>query len=288
DHLDFHKNMEEYFLAKRKLCAFLETDKGFAGINVDDPHGRHIAETFKGKKITYGLKNEADITAENILLKYSSMEFGLLYKDENVSITSNLSGKFNVYNVMAAAGAAIALDIPLRVIAKAIEVLDIIPGRFERINAGQKFHVIVDFAHSPDSMEQLLKTLRSMTRGKIILVFGCTGERDHDKRAIMGELACKLADKVIISTDDPHNEDPEKIIAEVEEGMKRAGCRDGEKYIKIADRAAAIENAIRGARDSDTVVLAGRGHEKFQDFAGRKVEIDDREVARKVINSLGR
>ena len=203
-----------------------------------------------------------------------------------MSCKTNLIGRHNLYNILAAAAAAIGMGIALPVIKKGISAVEQVPGRFEIINAGQKFQVVVDFAHSPDSLTKLLETLRSMTRGRIILVFGCTGDRDHAKRPIMGEIAARLADFSIISTDDPHSEDPARIILEVEAGFKQAGSKDGEHYIKIVDRAEAIEAAIKRAGDNDTVVLAGRGHEKAQDFAGKRVEIDDREAARKILGSL--
>ncbi len=284
DHLDFHGTMEEYLKAKLKLFEMLEEGKKqdrFKIINVDDEYSDKVRATGPGKVITYGL-HDAEVSARNIMMDLNHASFVLSLPDGQVSITTNLPGGFNVYNILAAAACAEAFEISKDVVSKAVEGLKGIPGRFERIDAGQKFPVIVDFAHSPDSLEKMLDTVRQFTNGRVILVFGCPGDRDRDKRSVMGEIAAKKADIVIISTDDPHTEDPAKIIDEIEIGVKNVINRGScvLDYKKIVDRRKAIEEALKIARDSDLVLIAGRGHEKYQDFAGNKVEIDDREVVK--------
>jgi UDP-N-acetylmuramyl-tripeptide synthetase len=168
----------------------------------------------------------------------------------------------------------LSLGVPQKTIKKGIEALAGVPGRFERVDCGQAFSVIVDFAHSPDALQKLIETYRPLTKGKIILVFGCPGDRDKDKRPLMGELAAKLADEVIVTTDDPHSEDPEQIIKQVAAKNKLAS---------VVERKEAIEKALKMAKKGDTVLIAGRGHEQFQDFAGKKVVLDDREIVREVL-----
>jgi UDP-N-acetylmuramoyl-L-alanyl-D-glutamate--2,6-diaminopimelate ligase len=191
---------------------------------------------------------------------------------------------YNAYNIMAALLCGKAFGIAFESGKKAVESVNSVPGRFEKVDAGQKFPVIVDFAHSPDSLKKLLETVRPLTKGRIILVFGCPGERDRSKRPMMGDLAIKLSDFSIVTTDDPHAESPEMIIREIEEGMVRAGGDYQKNYIKLEDRKTAIEKALSIASPDDVVVIAGRGHEKFQDYNGVKVDIDDREVARNFLN----
>jgi UDP-N-acetylmuramyl-tripeptide synthetase len=182
---------------------------------------------------------------------------------------------------------AFSMDVDIDDCLKAVESFPGAPGRFERVEAGQHFPVIVDFAHSPDSLEKLIRTYRPLVKGKIILVFGCPGDRDKEKRPIMGELAVKLADHVIISTDDPHSESPEAIVNEIETGIKKAvGGNSRIAHVeKIIDRREAIKKALSLAKKDDVVLIAGRGHEKYQDFNGKKVEIDDREVAKQLLTS---
>lgn len=282
DHLDFHKTREEYLTTKKKLFEMLKPE-GIAIINVDDPLSHFFIDVVKGEVITYGVTqakfelrstkdNEFDAKVSNILIKDDEM----CLKINSHEIRTPLIGMPNVYNIVAAYQCALSLDIPQPIIKKGIEALKGVPGRFESLDHGQPFKVIIDFAHSPDALQKLIETYRPLTQGKIILVFGCPGDRDKDKRPLMGEIAVKLADEVIVTTDDPHSEKPEQIIKEV------IGKR---KLKKIVDRKKAIEKALKLAKKGDTVLIAGRGHEKFQDFAGKKIAIDDREVVREILTS---
>jgi len=285
DHLDFHKTREEYLAVKRKLFETLKPE-GVAIINVDDPASRSLIEAVKGEVIPYGVSqakhelrdtkhNEFDTKVSDVLIREDEMTL----KINSLEIRTPLIGMHNVYNIVAAYQCALALHIPQKTIKNGIESLKTVPGRVERVDRGQPFLVIVDFAHSPDSLRKLIETYRPLTKGKIILVFGCPGDRDKDKRPIMAEIAQKSADFVVITTDDPHSERPELIIEEVLKGAKHHGS----KLISLVDRTKAIEKALSMAKKGDTVLIAGRGHEKYQDFAGKKVAFDDREVVRKIL-----
>jgi len=288
DHLDFHKTMEEYFKAKLKLFYGLGrgTKKEVVGIiNNDDPYAKKILDVLDGRGLTYGMGKGADLIAKDVKYDLSGMGFSIARDDVSLGIKTGLIGVPNVYNILASIMAAESLDLDVEEIRKAIESFPGAPGRYERVEAGQPFPVVVDFAHSPDSLQKLIETYRPLVKGKIIIVFGCPGDRDRDKRPIMGEIAVRLADRVIISTDDPHSEDPGKIIEEIEKGVKGKGSEVKGKYEKILDRREAITKALSLAGKDDIVLIAGRGHEKYQDFNGEKVEIDDREVVKKLLAS---
>jgi len=286
DHLDFHGNMQNYLKAKLKL--FEKLGKGVkkdvtAIINVDDPYGKKIMTYVDGNILTYGAVNNANLNASNIETSINTMTFELQSFDSKFKISTILIGVSNAYNIMAALLCGKVFGLNYEQMKGAVEDLKYIPGRFERIEAGQKFPVIVDFAHSPDSLMKLLETVRPLTKGKLILVFGCSGERDRAKRPVMGDIAVKMTDFTFITTDDPHGESPDRIIAEIEAGVVGAGGESGKNYRKMEDRRAAIEQAINMAQPEDLVVIAGRGHERFQDYKGTKVQIDDREVAREIL-----
>jgi len=286
DHLDFHGNMQNYLKSKLKL--FEKLGKGVkkdvtAIINVDDPYGKKIMTYVDGNILTYGAVNNANLNASNIETSISTMTFELQSFDSKFNMSTSLIGIPNAYNIMAALLCGKVFGQNYEQMKGAVEDLKYVPGRFERIDAGQKFPVIVDFAHSPDSLMKLLETVRPLTKGKLILVFGCPGERDRVKRPVMGDIAVKMADFTFITTDDPHGESPERIIAEIEAGVVGAGGEIEKNYKKMEDRRSAIEQAISMAQPGDLVAIAGRGHERFQDYKGVKVQIDDREVAREVI-----
>lgn len=291
DHLDFHGDMQNYFKAKLKL--FEKLGKGVkkdvtAIINVDDPYGKKIMTYVDGNILTYGAINNANLSVSDIETSIDRMTFQIESFDTKLKIATNLIGAYNAYNIVAALLCGKALGLSYEQMKSAIEGLKYIPGRFERVEAGQKFPVIVDFAHSPDSLTKLLETVRPLTKGNVILVFGCPGERDRAKRPIMGDIAVKSADFSFITTDDPHGEDPDSIIAEIETGIMRSGGKAGKNYKKVEDRRTAIKEAVQMASSGDIVILAGRGHEKFQDYDGKKVPIDDREVAREVLKVPGK
>jgi len=286
DHLDFHGNMQNYLNAKMKL--FQRLGKGSktdvtAVINVDDPCGKKIMTYIEGNILTYGVYNNANLTASDFSVDIERMDFNCRSVDGDIRMSSGMIGVYNAYNIMAAALVGRVFDIDYESIRDAVRELKDVPGRLERITVSGKPTVLVDFAHSPDSLQKLLETLRPLVTGRIILVFGCPGDRDRMKRPLMGEIAVRLSDHVIISTDDPHTEPPERIIREIEEGIIRGGGKLHKNYTKLEDRKVAITEAINMAKAGDLVVLAGRGHEKFQDFNGSKVKIDDREVAKEIL-----
>ena len=289
DHLDFHKTREEYLAVKRKLFTNLKRS-GLAIINVDDPAATSIMSVVAGEVITYGLDqakhelrstkhNEFDAKVADLHIRSDEMTL----KINALELRTKLIGLPNVYNIVAAFQAALALKIPQRTIKKGLEALTSVPGRFERIDCGQPFSVIVDFAHSPDALEKLLMTFRPLTEGKLILVFGCPGDRDKAKRPMMAELAAKLADHVIVTTDDPHSEKPENIINDIvgnpKSKPKKPKQIQNPKFKIQVDRKKAIEQALKLAKPGDTVLIAGRGHEQYQDFNGQKISLDDREIA---------
>lgn len=289
DHLDFHKTMDEYLAAKQKLFKMLPPE-GIAIVNVDDPYSKTIIEVVTGEVITYGITqarhelrstkhNEFDTRVSDILIKEKEM----LVKINSFEIKTPLIGIYNVYNIAAAYQCALNLGIDQRTIVKGIEALKVVPGRGERIECRQPFSVIVDFAHTPDALEKFLNVVATFRspQNKIILVFGCPGERDREKRPMMGEIAGRLADYSIITTDDPHGEDPQSIIDEILKGV--AGRRS--QVVGQIDRRKAIEEALKMAKKGDMVLIAGRGHEEFQDFAGKKVPLDDREVAKEYLHA---
>jgi len=287
DHLDFHHTMEEYLEAKKQLFRQLK-ESGIAIINVDDPYSKKIAEEVQGEVLFYGVKeakhemrstkqSEFDIKLRSYDIKLDSMQVVI----DTTMLKTPLTGMFNIYNILAAFQAGLALHISRDKIKAGIEKARV-PGRFERVEAGQPFPVIVDFAHSPDSLQKLLETVKPFVKGRLILVFGCPGDRDREKRPIMGRIAAELADQVIITTDDPHSEDPQVIIQDILKGITNYGLR----ITNETDRRKAIEKALRQAQKGDVVVIAGRGHEKYQDFNGKKVELDDREAAREILSRI--
>jgi UDP-N-acetylmuramoyl-L-alanyl-D-glutamate--2,6-diaminopimelate ligase len=288
DHLDFHENMQNYLKAKLKL--FEKLGKGHKKevtgiVNIDDPYGKKVMTFIDGNIMTYGIVNNANLRASNFEWTLEHMRFDLETRDEKFRMNTNLVGVYNAYNIMAALLCGRAFGLPYEQMKKAVEEVKYIPGRFERVISGQNFPVIVDFAHSPDSLTKLLETIRPQIKGKMILVFGCPGDRDRAKRPVMGEIAVKLADFTYLSTDDPHSESPEAIMKEIEEGVVRAGGVYGKNYLKIEDRRTAIEQAIHMAGPDDAVILAGRGHERAQDYNGVKIQIDDREVAKEILGN---
>ena len=280
DHLDFHPTMEDYFQAKRKL--FTEMGARVAVINLDDPYGLRLATDPQIRNtITVALDHPgATYRADEVRTGLTGSRFVLHSPDGVAELSSPLRGRFNVSNAIAAFAAARAVGVPFDTAVAAIEQAGQVPGRFETVEAGQGFAVLVDYAHTPDSLENVLGAARNLTAGRLHVVFGCGGDRDRKKRPLMGEIAARLADRIFVTSDNPRSEDPEAIITEILTGIDRPVERD-------PDRRAAIFAAIAGARDGDVVVIAGKGHEQGQEFAdGEKVPFDDVKVAREALRHV--
>jgi UDP-N-acetylmuramoyl-L-alanyl-D-glutamate--2,6-diaminopimelate ligase len=275
DHLDFHPSMEDYYLAKRRLFTMAP---GAAVVNVDDPYGRRLAAELEDP-ITFSLGGEATYSATDVQTGLRGSWFTARTPDGPVAVRSTLRGRFNVANVLAALAGARAVGVELDTAVEAIASAGQVPGRLEPVPEGQGFEVLVDYAHTPDSLENVLRAARELGAGRVHVVFGCGGDRDRGKRPLMGEIAARLADRVIVTSDNPRSEDPEEIIKEILAGT-------GGDVRWLADRRAAIAEAITGADDGDVVVIAGKGHEQGQEFAaGVKVPFDDVQISREVLRS---
>ena len=277
DHLDFHGTMEEYFQAKRRL--FVEARPDCAIVNLDDPYGARLASELRDA-VTFAVEGDAAYHASGLRTGLAGSSFTVHGPDGEVELRSPLPGRFNVYNVLGALAAVRALGVPLDTAAAAIETAGHVPGRFQPVDGGQDFAVLVDYAHTPDSLENVLQAACQLTEGRVHVVFGCGGDRDRGKRPLMGEIARRLADRVIVTSDNPRSEDPDAIVEQI-----LAGC--GHDVEHDVDRRAAINLAIAGARPGDVVVIAGKGHEQGQEFeAGRKIAFDDVTVAREALGGI--
>jgi UDP-N-acetylmuramoyl-L-alanyl-D-glutamate--2,6-diaminopimelate ligase len=283
DHLDYHKTMENYWYAKQRLFdGRLGTRPRTSVINVDDRYGVELAEQLESeglKVVRYAVNADAHVVARNPEFSLDGMKFTLVTPAGTREFHSPLVGPPHIYNTLAAVTSGLALGYDLDVITRALEKCTGAPGRFERVPHAGDFAVVVDYAHSDDALLNVLRTARDVTKGKIITVFGCGGDRDRSKRAPMGQAAGSLSDVVILTSDNPRTEDPEQILADAEAGIKETG----KPYRKIADRREAIHKAIAEARASDLVLIAGKGHEDYQ-ILGREVfHFDDKEVAREAL-----
>jgi UDP-N-acetylmuramoyl-L-alanyl-D-glutamate--2,6-diaminopimelate ligase len=278
DHLDFHADMEDYFLAKRKL---FETGPKTAIVNVDDPYGRRLAGEFEC--VTFSAEGaEADYSARDVEFDAGGVSFTIA----EMRLRTGLPGHFNVANALGAFAAAEAMGVGAEFAAAGLAKAARVPGRFEPIDEGQGFGVLVDYAHTPDSLENVLRAARRLTEGKLISVFGAGGDRDRDKRPKMGRAGAELSDLTVITSDNPRSEDPEAIVAEVAAGA--SGAEGAAELEVVVDRRAAISLALGRARPGDMVVIAGKGHEQGQELEnGRRISFDDREVAREELWKLG-
>ncbi|MDH4078236.1 MAG: UDP-N-acetylmuramoyl-L-alanyl-D-glutamate--2,6-diaminopimelate ligase [Nitrospira sp.] len=291
DHLDFHKTMENYFQAKLRLFTGLGEGRKKnkrAIINIDDPYGSQIVARSPVPVWTYALKSKADLLAEDVQLSIRGTTFTAATPVGTFPIESHLVGEHNVYNLLAAIGVALHEGATPDQIRQAVRNVLNVPGRFERVMAGQPFTVVVDYAHTEDALVRLLTAAEVLKSGRIITVFGCGGDRDRGKRPKMGAAAVRYSDVVILTSDNPRTEDPHAILDQVEvgviEGLRQ---RSHVRYRKIADRRQAIEEAVREAHDEDMVLIAGKGHEDYQIVGTEKLHFDDREVARDAIQRVG-
>jgi UDP-N-acetylmuramoyl-L-alanyl-D-glutamate--2,6-diaminopimelate ligase len=280
DHLDFHGTMEGYFLSKSRFFTDLLSGGATSVINHDDQWGRRLAEDLRGAVYTYGLETGADLTATDISNTFEGLRFWITARERTFEVVSPLVGLPNVYNILAAAGAAAAVGVPWEDILTGIRKSPPVRGRFEKVRAGQKFLAVIDFAHTEDALERLIYTARGLTKGKVITVFGCGGDRDRGKRPRMGAIATRLSDFVIITSDNPRFEETEDIIREIESGAT------GRNYIIEADRKEAIRRAVLMAGENDVLLIAGKGHEIYQEIRGKRFPFNDREVLEESIRCL--
>jgi UDP-N-acetylmuramoyl-L-alanyl-D-glutamate--2,6-diaminopimelate ligase len=286
DHLDFHSGMEDYFEAKRSL--FKPERAAGGATNLDDPYGRKLKDTALVPVVGFGTGADADVRATDVALGPSSTELTIATPRGSIRVRLRLAGHFNVSNALAAAATALQAGIDLAPIKDGLESLAAVPGRFESVDQGQPFSVLVDYAHTPDSLDNVLRAARPLAaagHGRVLCVFGCGGDRDRGKRPLMGAVAGRLADYVIVTSDNPRSEDPEAIIGEILEGVV-AERPDGPDVV-TPDRAEAIRAGLEAAGPGDVVVVAGKGHEQGQEFADHTVEFDDRAVARRALVDLG-
>ncbi len=280
DHLDFHKDMESYFQAK-KLLFSPENGNGIesAVINIDDSYGERLARQFHGSVARFGFSREADIRVVEFRSRSDGSELLLATPAGEMAFRLQLIGRPNAYNIMAAAGAALCLGLGPDEIRQGVEALKGVPGRLELVQAGQSFSTIVDYAHSPDALENLLATVSRLPHRRIITVFGCGGDRDKTKRPIMGKIAAAMSDFVIATSDNPRSENPDGILKDIESGLLRGRA----PYVIEPDRRQAIDTAVAMAEENDVVVIAGKGHEDYQIIGSRTLPFDDREVAGELI-----
>jgi UDP-N-acetylmuramoyl-L-alanyl-D-glutamate--2,6-diaminopimelate ligase len=286
DHLDFHGTMENYFEAKAKLflqlASQLKKKRASAVINIDDRYGKKLLDRIAGKSpvITYGLGLHTDFRASNYRTEFAGTSYQLDARGRSYLVRVPLIGRFNVANSMAALAAATALGVNLRDGILSLSRAPQVPGRLELVPAKRQFQIFVDYAHTDDALRNVLKTLRELKPRKLIVVFGCGGDRDRKKRPLMGRVADELADHAIITSDNPRKENPDAIIYEVEKGFRST------HYEKIVDRTEAIRHAAAMAEARDLVLIAGKGHEKYQEFADHTIPFDDIQVARRALDDL--
>jgi UDP-N-acetylmuramoyl-L-alanyl-D-glutamate--2,6-diaminopimelate ligase len=284
EHMDYHKTFEDYFAAKRRLFEGTGAGAPTVGvINADDPYGRQLAG-LAGRTLTYGLGSDAQLTTKKFELSFTGLEFTAQTPAGRIEVASPLVGRINVYNILAAIGAALALDVPREAIEAGIRQLENVPGRFQRIDEGQPFLVVVDYAHTDDALRNLITTARELNpKGRVLTLFGAGGDRDRTKRPLMGEAAGSLSDLVVLTSDNPRSEDPLRIINDVVVGLQKTRV----EYRVEPDRERALELVLGEARPGDIVLLAGKGHENYQILRDRTLDFDDREMARRFLRARG-
>ncbi|MEK0224036.1 UDP-N-acetylmuramoyl-L-alanyl-D-glutamate--2,6-diaminopimelate ligase [Bacillus proteolyticus] len=286
DHLDYHGSFDEYRNTKSLLFSRLgntyhPNERKYAVLNADDPAIDYFRKVTSAEVITYGIKNDSDVAAKDISITSNGFKFLLTSFKGEIEINLKLVGLFNVYNSLAAITSALIEGIPLKSIKDSLNRLTNIDGRMEVVDEGQDFLVLVDYAHTPDGLENVLKSLKDFATGKVITVFGCGGDRDTLKRPIMGDIASGYSDFVIVTSDNPRSEDPIKIMDDIEKGMKKS---ISSQYELLVDREEAIYKAIKMASKNDVVIIAGKGHETYQILKDKTIQFDDKDIARKAIS----
>lgn len=276
DHLDYHKTMEAYFRAKARLFEDIQPDS-LAVINNDDEYGRILQKSTKAKVVTYGIKNSSSVLAKNLKFDFTQTEFILEIAGQKAKIRTPLIGRHNVYNILAAVSWALNEGWDLSLIQAAMEKFDSVPGRLERIDTNRGFSVFVDYAHTEDALKNVIAALREIVKERIILVFGCGGERDRTKRPKMGRIVSELADYAVITDDNPRSEDPCGIISDIEKGINK------NNYSIVPDRREAIKKSLQLAQAGDVVLVAGKGHENYQILKNKTIHFDDCEVIRECL-----
>lgn len=285
DHLDFHKTMEEYFLAKSKLFENLKSGtknrQKFGIINYDDPWGRKMKEILPQESVTtYAIKEKASFIAENVHITSKGTEFTLVYPDGKKKLNLSHIGLHNLYNALASAAAGFRAGISMDIIASAIGSVPAVPGRLQKVDAGQPFTVVVDYAHTDDALKNVLTTLRELKPERLITVFGCGGDRDRSKRPLMGDIASLMSDFVFVTSDNPRSEEPQRIALDIEVGIRR---QHRNNYQVTLDREQAIASAINMAHKGDIVLIAGKGHENYQIVGSQTIHFNDTEMANKYL-----
>lgn len=284
DHLDFHKDMEDYFNAKARLFKDMNP-KGTAVINADDRYGQKLVRLGRGRVVTYGVRQTADVKGYNLQVKAEGVVFDVASQWGNFTLDLRLTGLFNVYNALAAAAAGLSEGYSPDEIQEALAGVTGVPGRFERVDCGQEFTVIIDYAHTPDGLDNVLLAAQGIARNKVIAVFGCGGDRDKTKRPLMGKIAANRADFIVVTSDNPRSENPMDIIADIVSGFDGPGA--GKNYTVVPDRREAIRFAFHRAQPGDIIVIAGKGHEDYQIIGNTRLSFDDRKVASEILKEMG-
>lgn len=277
DHLDFHKTFENYYEAKLKLFSSAKNSI----INIDDQYGKRVYDDVNNNKITYSIEKAADIKAENINIHSRGASFNLIYKGDSIKVNLNLPGRYNIYNALGSAAACLNEGVSLEHVKAGLEKVTV-PGRCEIVTKGYDlgFDVIVDYAHTPDGLENILKTAREFTEGRLISVFGCGGDRDITKRPIMGKIGSDLSDIAVVTSDNPRTEEPTAIIEDIVKGIEK------DNFVVVLNRAEAIKKAMCLAEKNDVIVIAGKGHEDYQILKDKVIHFDEREIIREIIKEL--
>jgi UDP-N-acetylmuramoyl-L-alanyl-D-glutamate--2,6-diaminopimelate ligase len=282
DHLDFHADMEDYFAAKRRLFEMLPPGAP-AVVNLDDPRGATLSEIVP-RPVTYAIHRSADVSPGPLTFSFEGLTFDVRMPQGVAHVQSRLVGRPNVYNILAASGTAAALGVPIDAIERGLRQLSGVPGRFEIVSGREDdITVVVDYAHTDDALRNLLETARPLAERRLITVFGCGGDRDRSKRPLMGMVAARLSDVAVITSDNPRSEDPVRIIEEVKIGAQPEVRNGSTELLTIVDRRDAIHEAVRRAEAGDVVLVAGKGHEKYQEVGGRVLPFDDVAVAREAL-----